>query len=57
MLVTQGNSLTSTTQVDTVMLLIMLDCMEVRKGEEPKAPRHASAVTTRDDRLPHSRHW
>ena len=31
--------------------------MEVRKGEELKAPRHASAATTRDDRLPHSRHW
>jgi len=27
-----------------------------RKGEELKAPRHASAVTTRDDRLPYSRH-
>jgi len=36
------------------MLVNMLYCMEVRKGEEPKAPRHASAATTRDDRLPHS---
>ena len=57
MLVTQGNSLTSTTQVDTIMLLIILDCIELRKGEELKAPRHASAATTRNDRLPHSRHW
>jgi len=29
--------------------------MELRKGEELKAPRHASAATIRDDRLPHSR--
>jgi len=28
-----------------------------RKGEELKAPRHASAVTTRDNRLPYSQHW
>jgi len=28
-----------------------------RKGEELKAPRHASAATTRDDRLPYSQHW
>jgi len=31
--------------------------IEMRKGEELKAPRHASATATRDDRLPHSRHW
>jgi len=31
--------------------------MEVRKGEEPKAPRHASAATIRNDRLPHSQHY
>jgi len=29
----------------------------MRKGEELKAPRHASAATTRDNRLPYSRHW
>jgi len=56
-LVIQGNPLTSTTRVDIVMLLIMLNCIELRKGEEFKAPRHASAATTRDDRLPYSRHW
>jgi len=28
----------------------------MRKGEELKTPRHASAAATRDDRLPHSRH-
>jgi len=27
----------------------------MRKGEEPKTPRHASAAASRDDRLPHSR--
>ena len=27
-----------------------------RKGEGLKAPCHASAATTRDDRLPYSRH-
>ena len=30
--------------------------MEMRKGEELKTPRHASAAATRDDRLPHSRY-
>ena len=29
--------------------------MEMRKGEELKTPRHASAAATRDDRLLHSR--
>ena len=29
----------------------------MRKGEELKTPRHASAAATRDDRLPYSRHW
>jgi len=29
--------------------------IRTRKGEELKAPRHASAATTRDDRLPYSR--
>ena len=28
----------------------------MRKGEELKTPRHASAAASRDDRLPHSRH-
>jgi hypothetical protein len=28
----------------------------MRKGEEPKTPRHASAAATRNNRLPHSRH-
>jgi len=27
----------------------------IRKGEELKTPRHASAAASRDDRLPHSR--
>jgi len=27
----------------------------MRKGEELKTPRHASAAALRDDRLPHSR--
>jgi hypothetical protein len=27
----------------------------MREGEEPKAPRHASAAAARDNRLPHSR--
>jgi hypothetical protein len=27
----------------------------MRKGEELKTPRHASAAASRDDRLPHSR--
>ena len=27
----------------------------MRKGEEPKTPRHASAAALRDDRLPYSR--
>jgi hypothetical protein len=27
----------------------------IRKGEEFKTPRHASAAASRDDRLPHSR--
>jgi hypothetical protein len=26
----------------------------MRKGEEPRAPRHASAAATRDGNLPHS---
>ena len=26
----------------------------MRKGEEPKTPRHASAVASRNDRLPYS---
>ena len=28
----------------------------MRKGKEPKTPRHANATALRDDRLPHSRH-
>jgi len=28
----------------------------MRKGEELKTPRHASAAASRNDRLPHSRH-
>jgi len=31
--------------------------MELRKCEELKALRHASAATTRDDRLPYSRQF
>jgi hypothetical protein len=31
--------------------------MEIREGEELKAPRHASAAATRDGNLPYSRHW
>jgi hypothetical protein len=29
----------------------------MRKDEEPKTPRYASAAATRDDRLPHSRQY
>ena len=29
----------------------------MREGQEPKAPRHASAAATRDNRLPHSRQF
>ena len=29
----------------------------MRKGEELKTPRHASAAASRDDRLPHSQHY
>jgi len=29
----------------------------MRKGEELKAPCHASPTTTRNDRLPYSRYW
>ena len=36
------------------MLVDML-IVGMRKDEEPKTPRHASAAATRDDRLPHSR--
>jgi len=28
----------------------------MREGEEPKAPRHASAAATRDGNLPHSQY-
>ena len=31
-----------------------LDIFGMRKGEELKTPRHASAAALRDDRLPHS---
>jgi hypothetical protein len=30
--------------------------IRIRKGEELKTPRYASAAATCDDRLPHSRH-
>jgi hypothetical protein len=40
------------------MLVNMLnDFRKVRKGEELKAPHHASAAATRDNYVPYSRHW
>ena len=38
-----------------MLFLLMHELIGMRKGEELKAPRHASAATTRDDRLPYSR--
>jgi len=35
----------------------MHELIEIRKGKELKAPRHASAIMTRDDCLPYSQHW
>jgi len=40
-----------------MLFLLMHELIGIRKGEELKAPRHASAATTRNDRLPYSRHW
>ena len=37
------------------MLVSMLLLVGMRKGEELKTPRHASAAASRDDRLPYSR--
>jgi hypothetical protein len=39
------------------MLVNKAFLIKMRKGEELKAPRHASAVATRDGNLPYSRHW
>jgi len=36
-------------------MLVNMLLLEMRKDEEPKTPRHASAAATRDDRLPYSR--
>ena len=36
------------------MLVKSLYFIGMREGEEPKASRHASAVATRNDRLPYS---
>ena len=51
-------------QVVDSMTIIVLYPPSLRKGEEPKAPRHASAAATRDGNLPritviclYSRHW
>jgi len=38
------------------MLVKSLILFGMRKGEELKTPRHASAAALRDDRLPHSQH-
>ena len=40
------------------MLVDMLDdVLDMRKGEEPMVPHHASAAATRDNHVPYSRHW
>ena len=36
-------------------MLVGILIIRIREGEELKAPRHASAAATRDDRLPYSR--
>jgi len=38
-------------------MLVNILIIEMRKGEELKTPRHASAAATRDDRLPHSQQY
>jgi len=49
MLVTQGDI--TYLQVVGSMMIIVLCSSFLRKGEELKAPRHASAAATRDGRL------
>jgi len=39
------------------MLVNSFDFIGIRKGEELKTPRHASAAASRDDRLPNSRQY
>ena len=36
-------------------MLVGMLIIGIKKGEELKTPRHASAAATRDDRLPYSR--
>ena len=57
-MVTQGDSPITTTRVGySDVVLLMHELIGTRKGEELKAPRHASAATIYDDRLPYSQHW
>ena len=52
MLVTQGNSPVTTTQVSTVMLVNKIDCWEYReRGKKLKVPHYASAAAARDGNM------
>ena len=54
MLVTQGNSPVTTTQVDTVIMVNKINCWEYReRGKEFKVPYYASAAAARDGNLPY----
>jgi len=49
MLVTQGD-ITYLQVIGSMMVVLYSSCL--RKGEELRAPRHASAAATRDGNLP-----
>ena len=53
MLVTQGNSLVTTTWVSTVIIVDKAWLLRIEeRGEELKVPHHASTAAARDGNLP-----